>query len=65
MEPYIQDTIGVNSLVVRKKLWLDWLLEAKKEGCITLDEISVEILNSSQKMSYKKKREEWKIHKPK
>jgi coenzyme F420 hydrogenase subunit beta len=55
VEPYIQDTIGVNSLVVRKKLWLNWLLEAKKEGCITLDEISVEILNSSQKMSYKKK----------
>ena len=47
--------MGVNSLVVRKKMWLDWLLEAKKEGCITLDEISVEVLNSSQKMAYKKK----------
>ena len=36
-------------------MWLDWLIEAKKEGCITLDEISVEVLNSSQKMAYKKK----------
>lgn len=55
IEPYIQDTIGVNSLVVRKKMWLDWLMEAQKEGRITLDEISVEVLNSSQKMAYKKK----------
>ena len=36
-------------------MWLDWLIEAKKEGCITLDEISVEVLNCSQKMAYKKK----------
>ena len=55
IEPYIQDKVGVNSLVVRKKMWLDWLIEAKKEGFITLDEISVEVLNSSQKMAYKKK----------
>lgn len=55
VEPYIQDTVGVNSLVVRKKIWLNWLMEAKKEGFITLDEISVEVLNSSQKMAYKKK----------
>ena len=31
------------------------LLEAKNEGCITLDEINVDTLNSSQKMAYKKK----------
>lgn len=55
VEPYIQDKIGVNSLVVRKRMWLDWLMEAKKLGFITLDEISVEVLNSSQKMAYKKK----------
>lgn len=55
IEPYKQDTIGVNSLVVRKKMWLDWLMEAKTEGYITLDEISVETLNKSQEMVYKKK----------
>ena len=51
----IQDKVCVNSLFVRKKMWLDWLIEAKKEGFITLDEISVEVLNSSQKMAFKKK----------
>lgn len=55
VEPYIKDTVGVNSLIVRQKLWLDWLMKAKKDGRITLDEISVELLNSSQKMVYKKK----------
>ena len=55
IEPYINDKIGINSLVVRKKQWLDLLLEAKNEGCITLDEINVDTLNSSQKMAYKKK----------
>ncbi len=55
IEPYIDDKIGINSLVVRKQVWLDLLLRAKDEGYITLDEISVETLNSSQKMAYKKK----------
>lgn len=53
--PYIDDKVGVNSLVVRKRKWLEWLLEAKREGYIVLDEISIETLNSSQKMAYKKK----------
>ena len=55
IEPYMEDKIGVNSLVVRKQVWLDRLLEAKAEGYITLDEISAETLNSSQKMAKKKK----------
>lgn len=55
IEPYINDKIGINSLVVRKQAWLDLLLQAKNEGYITLEEISVETLNSSQKMAYKKK----------
>ncbi len=55
IEPYIADTVGINSLVVRKQLWLDWLMEAKRCGCIALDEISLETLNSSQVMAYKKK----------
>lgn len=55
IEPYIEDKVGVNSLVVREKKWLDLLMEAKAEGYITLNEITAEILNRSQKMAYKKK----------
>lgn len=55
IEPYIEDKVGINSLVVRKKKWLDLLMEAKAEGYITLDEITVETLNRSQTMAYKKK----------
>lgn len=55
IEPYKQDTIGVNSLIVRQREWLERLMEAKGEGYITLDEIPVETLNRSQMMAYKKK----------
>lgn len=55
IRPYIDDKIGVNSLVVRKQQWLDLLEEAQSEGFITLDEISVETLNASQQMAGKKK----------
>ncbi|WP_307758062.1 Coenzyme F420 hydrogenase/dehydrogenase, beta subunit C-terminal domain [uncultured Mediterranea sp.] len=55
IEPYIQDKIGINSIIVRKQQWLDWILEAQKEGYIEIQEISSTILNSSQKMSNKKK----------
>ncbi|MFR9542842.1 MAG: Coenzyme F420 hydrogenase/dehydrogenase, beta subunit C-terminal domain [Rikenellaceae bacterium] len=55
VDPYIDDKVGVNSLIVRNRVHLDWLLEAKKEGAITLDEISVDVVNSSQDMAYKKK----------
>lgn len=55
IKPYMDDKIGVNSLVVRKQQWLDWLVEAKSEGVITLDEIPVETLNASQQMAGKKK----------
>lgn len=40
---------------MRKKQWLNLLQRAKDEGYVTLDEISVDTLNSSQKMAYKKK----------
>lgn len=55
IDPYIDDTIGVNSLVVRNRKFLDWLYEAKQDGTITLDEISVELLNKSQVMARVKK----------
>lgn len=55
IEPFLHDEIGVNSLVVRKQIWLDWLMEAKKERYIELDELDVKTLKSSQEMAYKKK----------
>lgn len=55
IKPYKDDKIGINSLVVRRKEWLDLLGEANKEGLITLDEIPVETLNASQQMAGKKK----------
>ena len=55
IKPYMDDKIGVNSLVVRKKEWLDLLEKAHNEGAVTLDEIPVETLNASQKMAGKKK----------
>ena len=55
IDPYKQDTIGVNSLIVRQLVWLELLMEAKDEGYITLNEIPVETLNRSQMMAYKKK----------
>ena len=51
----MDDKVGINSLVVRKKKWLDLLEEAHTGGYITLDEIPVETLNASQKMAGKKK----------
>lgn len=55
IKPYMDDKVGVNSLIVRKKQWLDLLLQAYEEKCITLEEITVETLNASQMMAYKKK----------
>ena len=55
IKPYMDDKIGINSLVVRKQQWLDLLKDAQSEGFITLDEIPVETLNASQQMAGKKK----------
>lgn len=55
IKPYIDDKIGINSLVVRKQQWLNLLKEAQSEGFITLDEILVDTLNASQRMAGKKK----------
>ena len=55
IKPYMDDKIGINSLVVRKQQWLDLLEEAQSEGLITLNEIPVETLNASQQMAGKKK----------
>lgn len=55
IDPYIDDTIGVNSLIVRNRRFLNWLYEAKNEQAITLDEISVAMVNKGQVMAKIKK----------
>ena len=55
IEPYIHDKIGINSLIVRNSQMLEWLIEAKKEGVITLNRITAETVNRSQVMAQIKK----------
>ena len=55
IKPYSDDKIGVNSLIVRKQMWLDLLLECQKSGAIELDEVSFKTVSDSQAMSFKKK----------
>lgn len=55
IEPYIEDKVGINSIVARSREWMNLLLRAKEKGVITLNEISIETLNQSQKMASKKK----------
>ena len=55
VEPYLKDKIGVNSIVVRKKIWLDSLFQCQKEGFVCLDEVPFEVVSKSQRMSFKKK----------
>lgn len=55
IEPYIADTVGVNSIVVKNQKWLDLILECKASGAIALDEIPFKTVGASQIMSFKKK----------
>lgn len=55
IHPYIEDKIGVNSLIIRNQYFKDKLFEAVNEGYITIKEISTEIVNKSQVMAHKKK----------
>ena len=54
---YKNDKIGVNSLIVRNKEFEQLLNSAEKEGYISLNEISKEVLNESQKIMLRHKRE--------
>lgn len=56
IDPYKQDTIGVNSMITRSKIWDDHLRECAKNGYISLKEESVDLVVSSQPYSkiYKK-----------
>lgn len=55
IKPYSDDTIGVNSVIVRNPIMAELLQEAVKDGVIVLDELQVETLVASQKMAKVKK----------
>lgn len=53
--PYIEDKIGVNSLIVRNKTFLDFIKMARADKYLHLDTISAETVVKSQKVIYFKK----------
>lgn len=53
--PYKDDKIGVNSVVVRNTMWHEFLIQAENSGCITMDNLDINILLKSQKMAKIKK----------
>lgn len=55
VEPYKNDKVGVNSLVVRSTEWHDLLLEAAQFGCLELSDLDKDILIKSQTMAKIKK----------
>jgi len=55
IKPYSDDKVGVNSIIVKKQQWLDWLLECQNDGVIHLDDVSFKTISDSQRMSFKKK----------
>lgn len=54
-QPYCNDEIGINSLVIRSEIWNKYIMEALKDGVITLSPLDLETLKKSQPMAYKKK----------
>lgn len=55
IEPYIQDKVGVNSVVVRNEYWNELFTQMRNDGYASLDEISYELVNKSQPMACVKK----------
>lgn len=55
IKPYSDDHIGVNSIIVKNKMWLQLLEECQKSGAVHLDEIPFKTISASQMMSFKKK----------
>lgn len=51
IDPYKQDTIGVNSMITRSRFWDNHLNECKRNGYISLKEESLDLLVSSQPYS--------------
>ncbi len=56
IEPYIQDKVGINSLVVRNPQFLLWLKDATVDGCMEIQPLDAEKLLKSQVIINHKKR---------
>ncbi|MDR1491162.1 MAG: Coenzyme F420 hydrogenase/dehydrogenase, beta subunit C-terminal domain [Planctomycetaceae bacterium] len=48
IEPYSQDTVGVNSVIVRNPQFLKWLHEASADGCMEIKPLEEQKLIESQ-----------------
>ncbi len=55
IKPYSDDTIGVNSVIVRTPKMGELLMQAVRDRVIVLDDLKEEVLISSQKMAQAKK----------
>lgn len=55
VEPYKNDKVGINSIVVRNTMWHDLLLQASNSGSIVLDDLATDVLLEAQKMAKVKK----------
>ncbi len=55
IKPYSDDTVGVNSVIVRTPQMKEMLMQAFKDGIIVLDDLKEDVLISSQKMALAKK----------
>ena len=55
IKPYSDDTIGVNSVIVRTPQMRELLKQAVKDGVIVLDDLKEDVLISSQRMAQTKK----------
>jgi coenzyme F420 hydrogenase subunit beta len=55
IKPYSDDTVGINSIIVKNMKWLTLLEECRDAGAIHLEEIPFKTISDSQRMSFKKK----------
>ncbi len=53
---YREDAIGVNSLCSRSSYWTSLLKHASEDGYLSLKEISIDVLNSSQQYAMRQKK---------
>ncbi len=56
IEPYIQDKVGINSVVVRNPQFLQWLKEAAIDGCMEIQPLDEKILLKQRIINDKKRR---------
>ena len=55
INPYSDDKIGINSIIVKNKYWDKLLKECEEAGAIHIEDIPFKTISDSQRMSFKKK----------